>query len=560
MNAKGKSEASQTFTFKAKTQKLLDILIHSLYKEPEVFLRELLSNAADAITRLNFEVLTNREVHDPDVELGIWIITNPEKNTLTIRDTGIGMTKEELIQELGTIAHSGVEGFLEANKDPNSNLSNLIGQFGVGFYSAFMVADAVQVTSRSYQINEPAHTWSSRGSESFTIEPSDKLERGTVVIITLNKDSSEFSHEYRLQEIIKKHSDYIPYPIYLEDNKEQVNQQTAIWRRQPRDIKEDQYHDFYKQLTLNVDKPLDHIHMAIDAPVQMYAILYIPKSPERHIFSRRKQDGLKLYARKILIQEYTQDLLPTFFRFIQGVVDSEDIPLNISRESIQSNRIILQLKKIITSKVIDTLKQLAEEKPDEYIAFWEIYAGFIKEGIAVDLDYYESLLPFLRFRSLSTPNEWISLASYAENMKEGQDKIYYILGGEKDSVVHSPHLEIFKQRDYDVLLLVDPMDSFMLLRLNRYQEIDLANASLEDISPVENGKTEKMEIAEDELQKILGWFKEQLGERVSEVRTTERLTESPARLINKEGAVTPEMQRVYHYLNRDFRPRKKSLK
>ena len=317
---------SAQISFKAETRQLLDILIHSLYTDKEIFLRELISNASDALTRLDFEMLKNRDVLDPGVELSIRIIPNEAEKTLTIQDTGIGMTAEELAENLGTIAHSGAREFIDAAQlaavDGNgSKLTDLIGQFGVGFYSAFMAAEWIRVTSRSYRPDAQAATWYCTGADTFSIVPAERENRGTDVVIKLKEDASEFTLEYRLRDIIHRHSDFIPYPIYLGDGKEPVNQRTALWRQQPREISQETYDEFYRQLTLDHESPLAHVHMVVDAPVQMYALLFIPKSPERNFFSSRREPGLKLYARKVLIQEYNKDLLPEYLGFVQGVVD-----------------------------------------------------------------------------------------------------------------------------------------------------------------------------------------------------------------------------------------------
>ncbi|HVP21197.1 MAG TPA: molecular chaperone HtpG, partial [Anaerolineaceae bacterium] len=441
------SEFSQPVHFKAETQQLLNILIHSLYTEREVFLRELISNASDALTRMNFEMLTNRDVLDPQAELAIWITADAQNHNLTIRDTGIGMTAEELAENLGTIAHSGARAFLEASqKDAaNGKLSEIIGQFGVGFYSAFMVAEKITVNSRSARPGAQASSWVSTGSDTFTIGPSTKTERGTEVLIQLKGDAYEFASDARLREIVKKHSDFIPYPIYVGEKNEQANQQTALWRKIPRQVAEKEYDEFYKQFTLDVDKPVAYAHMAVDAPVQMYAILFIPASPERGILSIRRQDGLKLYARKVLIQEYCLDLLPESLRFVQGVVDSEDLPLNVSRESVQSTRIMAQLKKLIVAKIFETLTNLARTKPEEYSKFWKNYTRVIKEGAATDAENQDSFLPLLRYPTLSDPQKLASLDDYVIAMKPDQKKIYYIVGDDNRSVIKSPHLEIFRK-------------------------------------------------------------------------------------------------------------------
>jgi HSP90 family molecular chaperone len=383
-------------------------------------------------------------------------------------------------------------------------------------------------------------------------------------VVKLNADSAEFADEARLRSIIKKHSDYIPYPIYVGDSSEQVNRQTAIWRQPPRQVQENEYTDFYKQLTLEFEEPLAHIHFNIDAPVQMYALLYVPASPERNMFSLRKQDGVALYARKVLIQEYNKDLLPDYFRFIQGVVDSEDIPLNVSREAVQSSRVMSQLKKLITSKLIEGLKTLAKDKPDSYTKFWEQFRPFIKEGVSTDPDYHEALLPLLRYHTLHKPQEWVSLSDYVQGMKTGQQKIYYLLGEDERSLVSSPHLEIFRRQGYDVLLMADPMDSFTLLRFTKYADFELANASTEKLDQPEEetpkeGEAEQERLPEDEVTRLVERFKTQLADRVTDVRTTNRLVESPARLIDPEGTMNPEMQRVYKMLNREYEMPQKVL-
>ena len=554
------SESHQPISFKAETRQLLDILIHSLYTEREIFLRELISNASDALTRVDFELLTNRDVLDPQAELAIRIIANKDENTLTISDTGIGMTADEMVANLGTIAHSGAREFITAVKESGKSVTDLIGQFGVGFYSAFMVAEWIRVTSRSSQPEAQAAAWYCTGADTFTVEPSEKAERGTTVTLKLKSDDAEFLQEHRLREIIRKHSDFIPFPIYIADQKEQVNRQTAVWRQSPREVEKQAYDDFYKQLTLDYEPPLVHTHMVVDAPAQMYAILYVPAKSERNLFSPRKEPGLKLYARKVLIQEYNKDLLPEYLGFVEGVVDSEDLPLNVSRESVQSNRVMAQLKKLVTSKVIDTLKKLAEEDETRYHQFWEAYARFIKQGVAIEQAEPETLYPLLRFHTTKSPDQWYSLEAYVERMQPGQDQIYYIIGDDEHSILYSPHLEVVKRFDYEVLLMADPVDAFMLMGLNKYKDHILANIATSDLKlPEGDEKPADQALPESDYSGLVERFKAQLGERVTEVRMTGRLSDSPARLVDPEGVLNQEMQRVYRLLNRDFEVPKKVL-
>ena len=556
-------EVSQPIAFKAETRQLLDILIHSLYTEREIFLRELISNASDALTRMNFEIQKNRDILDPDVELAITIISNPQSNTLTISDTGIGMTSEELVENLGTIAHSGAKAFVTAAQEGAKNLSDIIGRFGVGFYSAFMVAESIKVISRSQQPETSAASWYCTGDDTFIVEPAQKIDRGTTVIITLKEDAKEFAQENRLREVIKKHSDFISFPIYLGEKKEQANQQTALWRQAPRKVEKKDYDDFYHQLTLEFSPPLIHIHLSVDAPVQMYAILYVPSKSERNMFSIRKEDGVKLYSCNVLIQEYCRDVLPEYYRFIQGVVDTEDLPLNVSRETIQANRIMVNLKKLITSKVTASLEKLAKDEPDNYSKFWEEYGHYIKEGVAVEQTELEILYPLLRYHTTNFLDQWSSLDDYLGRMKPEQDNIYYILGDDERSVVYSPHLDIIRKYGFEVLLLTEPIDPFMVVRLAKYKDHSLLNVSspalkLPSIEMGPEGETIPTLGPEDWIS-LIQRFKSQLGEKVTDVRMTDRLYGSPARLVDPEGAPNQEMQRMYRLLQEDFKTPTKVL-
>lgn len=552
MTAKTAPETWDNVPFKTETKQILNILIHSLYSEREVFLRELISNASDALTRVQFEQLTNREILDADAEPGIWVSGNPEAKTLTIRDNGIGMDAAELAENLGTIAHSGAKAFLEAASEKPGSISDIIGQFGVGFYSAFMAAESIEVTSRTYRPDGQAARWIASDEETFSITPAEKTDRGTTVVIHLKEDAAEFAEEDRLREIIHKHSDFIPHPIYLGGATEPVNQQSAIWRKQPSSLKDEDYHNFYHQFTLDHQDPLLKIHLSVDAPVQMYALLFIPASPEKTIFSPRKDEGLKLYARKVLIQEYSKDLLPQYLRFVDGVVDSEDLPLNVARESIQSNRVMAQLKRVITNKIVDALTTLGKDQPEKYIEFWKTYSRYIKEGIATDPEALTQLTPLLRFPSAKDPQKFNSLAEYTAASPSHQDKIYYLLGDDDRLLAASPHLEGFKAAGTDVLLMADPLDSFVLLKLTKFEGKELVNAAQEPApAPAGEKDTEESQkpIDTDRENQILEHFRSVLGDRVSAVRATDRLVESPARLVDADGALKPEIQRVYRLLN-----------
>lgn len=555
----GNHETAQSFTFKAETKQLLDILIHSLYKEREVFLRELLSNASDALNRIRFEMLTNQDVLDPDVELSIRITADKKTRTLTIQDTGIGMTRDEIIENLGTIAQSGARNFIEAAKDKNADFARLIGQFGVGFYSVFMAAEWVRVTSRSYRPQAQAVSWYATGQDSYQVSPAEMNERGTKVEVKLKEDAVEFAEEYRLKEVIHKHSDYIGFPIYVGQDEKPVNKQTSLWRTPKQEVSEEQYKDFYRQLTLDFEDPLLHIHAITDAPVQLYALLYVPGKGERGLFSLRKEDGLKLYSRNILIDEYNKDLLPDYLRFMQGVVDSEDLPLNVSRETVQSAGLMPKLKKVIAGQVMKELEALARNDAQKYNTFWQEFGAYLKQGVAASPMGEENIHSLLRFRTNLHPETWSSLEEYAGRMKPDQKVIYYILGDDPKSVLRSPHLDYFHTQGIEVLLLTDPLDSFMLMGLRKYKDFELQNVAQAELPEQPKAEAEAEKMPEADFKSLVERFKQTLGERVTDVRTSVRLSQSVARLVDPEGAPNPELQRVYKYLGKDYEVPKKIL-
>ena len=554
------SEEAQSFHFKAETKQLLNILIHSLYKDREVFLRELLSNASDALNRLRFEMVTNQNVLDPAVELAIRIKVDKDARMLTIQDTGIGMTKEEVIENLGTIAQSGARKFLEATRDKNTDLTQVIGQFGVGFYSVFMVAEWVRVTSRSYRPDAQAVSWYATGEEDYQVSPGEMNERGTKVEIKLKEDAAEFADEYRLKNIIHKHSEYIGFPIYVGEEEKPVNKQTSLWRMSKQSVTEEQHKDFYKQLTLEFEDPLLHTHIITDAPVQLYALLYVPGKSERGMFSLRREDGLKLYSRNILIDEYNKDLLPEYLRFVQGVVDSEDLPLNVSRETIQATGLMARLKKVITGQIMKELETLAKNDSEKYQAFWQELGVYLKQGVASNPVDGESIQPLLRFKTNLHPETWSSLEDYIGRMKPEQKEIYFIVGDDPKAVLRSPHLDYFQGQGTEVLLLTEPMDSFMLMGLRKYKEYELKNVAQAEINETPQGESEQQEqIPEGDFGKLIERFKHVLGERVTDVRASNRLSQSVARLVDADGSLNPELQRVYKYLGKEYEVPKKIL-
>ena len=554
-------ENTEQFSFKAETKQLLNILIHSLYKDREVFLRELLSNASDALNRMRFEMVTNQNVVDPKAELNIHIKADKDARTLTIQDTGIGMTRDEIIENLGTIAQSGARKFLEATKDKQVDFAKVIGQFGVGFYSVFMVAEWVRVTSRSFRPEAEAVSWYATGEDNYEVGAAEMSERGTKVELKLKEDAAEFAEEYRLKNIIHKHSDYIGFPIYIGDSKDPVNKQTSLWRTSKQEVTEEQYREFYKQTTLDFEDPMVHIHVITDAPVQLYALLYVPGKAERGMFALRKEDGLKLYSRNILIDDYNKDLLPEYLRFVQGVVDSEDLPLNVSRDTVQSSGLMPKLKKVLTNQVIKDLENLAKNNAEKYQTFWQEFGGYIKQGLATDIAEGEKLHSLLRFKTNLNPESWSSLEEYAGRMKEGQKVIYYIVGDDPKSVLRSPHLDYFHTQGTEVLLLTEPMDSFMLMGLHKYKDFELKNVAQAEIDTSDKPKdeVEAEKIPDADFSSLVERFKEVLGDRVTDVRASNRLSQSVARLADPDGTLNPELQRVYRYLGKEYEIPKKIL-
>ncbi|HLO28613.1 MAG TPA: molecular chaperone HtpG [Anaerolineales bacterium] len=552
-------DEAQSFHFKAETRQLLNILIHSLYKDREVFLRELLSNASDALNRLRFEMVTNQDVLDPAAELSIHLTVDKDARMLTIQDTGIGMTKEEVIENLGTIAQSGARRFLEATKEKSADLTQVIGQFGVGFYSVFMVADWVRVTSRSYAPDAKAVSWYATGEDNYEVGPAEMNERGTRVEIKLKEDAAEFADEHRLKNIIHKHSEYIGFPIYVGEDKQPVNKQTSIWRMSKQNVTEEQHKDFYKQLTLDFEDPLLHVHMITDAPVQLYALLYIPGKSDRGIFSLRREEGLKLYSRNILIDEYNKDLLPEHLRFVQGIVDSEDLPLNVSRETVQATGLMARLKKVLTGQIMRELETLAKNDAEKYQTFWKEFGVYLKQGVATNLAETENIAPLLRFKTNLHPETWSSLDDYVGRMKPDQKLIYFIVGEDPKSILRSPHLDYFQAQATEVLLLTEPMDSFMLMGLHKYKDFELKNVAQAEITEKPKEAEGQEQIAEADFSKLIERFKQVLGERVTDVRPSNRLSQSVARLVDAEGALNPELQRVYKYLGKEYEIPKKIL-
>ncbi|MCU0491141.1 MAG: molecular chaperone HtpG [Chloroflexaceae bacterium] len=544
------ADAPTSVAFRTEVQQLLHILAHSLYTDREIFLRELISNASDALHRVQFEMLTNREVRDADAELAIRLSADKDARTITISDTGIGMTREELIENLGTIAQSSARAFVAAAKEAQRPSSEIIGQFGVGFYSVFMVADKVTVTSRSYQAEAEAACWESTGGNTFTITHAEKAERGTTIVLHLKDDADEFANDWKLEQIVKKHSNFVAFPIYSGERR--LNEQQALWRKPAREVKAEQYPEFYRQLTMDFDEPLLHLHLSTDVPVDLHTILFVPAKRERGILERRIEGKIKLYSRKILIQEDANDLLPNFFRFLEGLVDSEDLPLNVSREMVQSSPVLQRIRKTLTGRLFKELNELAEKDADKYAAFWKEFGPFIKEGLATDYEFRDELTKLLRFNTTKSGENLATLADYKSRMLEGQTEIYYVQANDLEAARRSPHLDPLEARGLEVLLMHDLMDGFMLGNFREYEGLKLRNIDDASLELPGEAPASAVQVSDEDFARLCARVKAVLGEeKVTSVRASELLRENPARLVTEKNTPGREMQRIQQMLGRE---------
>jgi molecular chaperone HtpG len=563
-NANKNGTANQPTSFKPETRQLIDVLIHSSYADREIFLRELITNAANALTRVESELLAQHEVLNPELPLEIRLIPDLEKNTLTIVDTGIGMTADEMAENLGVKVHSGESAFVDVSKGSSADmLEELIGQFGAGFYSAYMAAESIRVESRSARLDPPGVAWTSMDSETFTIGQFDKTERGTHVILRLRGDAVEFLQEDRLKEIVRKYSNFIPFPIYIGSSTEQVNRRKALWREHPGGVDRKDYEEFYQQFTLDAEAPLVYTHVVVESPVPVYGILYVPPHSQHSPFSLRKEDGVKLYSGKMLIQEYCIDLLPDYFRFVQGVVDSEDLPLNASREALLTNPLMIDLKKLITGKVVDMLKQFASANAKGYNRFWQEYGYYIQGAAATEQDAPESLYPLLRFRTTAHMDEWCSLDEYLQRMAPGQADIYYIVSDSERSLYNSPHLRVLNQFGYEALVFMDPAIVFVAETLNSYQGYPLVNVANADLALPDSMKKpvvqEAPPVQVENFAGLMTRIRSMLGDRVVDVRISDQLGDSPARLVEIPNFLSPSGGRVQPFMPDGFGISKKVL-
>jgi molecular chaperone HtpG len=539
----------QSFEFQAEIKQLLDIVIHSLYTEKEIFVRELVSNASDALEKQRQLSLTEKAIFDDKLELEINITTDDKAKTFTIQDFGVGMTQAELVENLGTIAHSGSKAFLKALGEGDQKAAGLIGQFGVGFYSAFMVAKTVKVYTHSWRESEPGLLWSSDGAGSYAIEESPGERRGTKIVVELKDECSEFSQDWRVREIIEKYSAFVSFPINL--NGKRINTVQALWLRGKNEIKEEEYDEFYKFQGHDTEKPRLRLHFSADAPLSINALLFVPKDNTERLGLSRLEPAVALYCRKVLIDARPKDLLPEWLRFLKGVVDSEDLPLNISRETMQDRSLVEKLNRVITKRFLKFLEEEARDHPEPYAAFYKEFGVFLKEGAALDFANKEAITKLLRFESsLTEKGKTTSLADYVSRMGADQKDIYYLVGPSRDAIEAGPYLEGFRARNLEVLFCYETVDEYVMNNVREFDGKKLTAADHADVKLSEQPKAEGS-LPEDEVKGLVAWLKESLGERVADVKASDRLVDSPALALNADKFSSPHMRRLMKAMNKD---------
>ncbi|MFP4561373.1 MAG: molecular chaperone HtpG [Thiohalorhabdus sp.] len=545
----------ETRTFETEVQQLLHLMVHALYSHREIFLRELISNASDAIDKLRFEGLKNEELFEGQKEGRIRLIPDSEAGTLTIVDNGIGMDRDEVVENLGTIAHSGSRAFVDRLTGDEDTDVELIGQFGVGFYSAFMVADRVEVTTRRAGVDASLGVrWESDGTGSYTVETIERAELGTAITLHLKDDAQEFLEAHELRRVVKTYSDHIPYPVVLEggEEPETLNEASALWARPRSEISEEEYRNFYAHVAHGDTEPLTWLHFHAEGTTEYTALLYLPSQPPLDLWQPEARHGVRLYVRRVFITDQARELLPTYLRFLRGVVDAPDLPLNVSREMLQSDQQVARIRKGVVKRVLKRLADMAENEPDRYRKFWDNFGAVLKEGIPEDPANQDELAGLLRFHTSRRPDEWVSLADYKAAMRDEQKAIYYLTGDDLETLKNSPQLEVFKKKGVEVLLLTDPVDEWVVMHLNEYDGTPLTSVAHGDLDlgALESEEEKKEEEAtEADYGSLVGTLKDRLGDAVSDVRLSHRLTDSPSCIVAGENALGEHMERLLKAAN-----------
>jgi molecular chaperone HtpG len=563
--------AQETHAFQAEVKQLLQLMIHSLYSNKEIFLRELISNASDALDKVRFAQITNHDLVASSRSPGLRISSFSESRRLVIEDNGIGMTRDELISHLGTIANSGTRRFLEQLSSQDKSSAQLIGQFGVGFYAAFMVAERIVVTTRSAQKDSVGCRWESSGDGSFTVDEipgSTAMERGTRIELHIKEEDKEFLEDWRIRSIVKKYSNYITYPIFFidKDNKEdQLNTTTPVWARAKSENKDEDYFELYKQISFDYREPMLYEHIKAEGHLSFDAVVFIPKEPPFDLYQRDKH-GLHLYTKRVSIDDKCKDLIPEYLRFVTGIVETDDLPLNVSREILQQNARIPAIRKQIVKKILGVLGKLAQDNKDQYLEFYGKFGPVLKEGFHFDQDNHEKLAELALFRSSTGgKDDWITLSEYTSRLASGQKDIYYITGANFEACAASPHLEAFRTRGLEVLFLTDPIDEWVVMSFTKYQSNDLRSITKGSLDlrgvgtePKED-ENKPQPLAQEQISPLLEAFKTQLGAVVKDVKISNRLTESAVCLVADENAMSAQMEHLLRASNKDFEGSRKIL-
>lgn len=536
--------------FKAEVQEILDIVINSLYTDKEIFIRELVSNASDALEKLRHTQLTENKIFDDKLELEINITTDDTAGTITIQDFGIGMTRKELVENLGTIAHSGSKAFLEAIKEGSDTGNNLIGQFGVGFYSAFMVAKEILVYTHSWNPDEEHLLWTSDGTGNFEIEENEGQRRGSKIVVKLKDDEKDFSKTETVKRILTRYSSFVQFPINL--NGERVNTIQALWLRSQKEIKPEEYTEFYKFHANAFDEPRMRLHFSADAPIAINSLLFVPKDNMERMGFQRTEIGVSLYCRNILIDSKPEGLLPEWLRFLRGVVDSADLPLNISRETMQDSALVKRLNTVLTKRFLRLLQDEAKKRPDDYVDFYRNFSVFLKEGITMDFTHREQLGKLLRYESSRTEKgKFTTLTDYLSGMKEDQKEIYYLHAPSREAIESGPYLEAFKARNLEVLFLFETIDEFVMSHLNTFEEKKLVSVDQEDIQLEATVESEDQALSKEDETELCEWISKSLGEKIEKVSPSKRLINNPALVLNNDNFMSHGMRRMMKAMNQE---------
>lgn len=548
----------ENYQFQAEMKQLLNLIIHSLYTHKEVFLRELVSNSSDALNKVRFQKLTKTNILNPDEELKIKIYVNSEDNSFSIEDNGIGMSKSELINQIGNIASSGTLKFMQELKEQNKAFDgNLIGQFGVGFYSVFMVTDEVTLETKASTEDSVGLRWISKGEDTYEIEEIEKTSKGTKISFKFKDDLKQFADAEEIKSILKKYSNFVDFPLYVNDEK--VNVVQAIWQKKKEEVTTEELNEFYKFISNDWEEPFGHLHLTLEGNLNFKALLFIPKVAPQFLFQELKEKNLHLYSNKVFIQDNAKELLPDYLNFVKGVVDTEDLPLNVSREVTQASPVMAKINTVLTSKILDYLDKLSKDEPEKYDTFYKNFGSLFKSGINTDFKNREKIIELMRFESSKTTDgKYTSFNSYVSAMKSDQTEIYYIAGDNREKIERNPNLEYFIENDIEVIFLTDPMDIFVIPYIFEYSEKKIVSIEKAEIKQNEKNEDNTSNSAENQ-SKLIDKFKGLIGEKVEDIIISKRLVNYPVTLVAGKNSLDPQYEKMMQMLNKDFQSSKKIL-